>query len=159
MSDNPGKIWEAIVEDWLVTHGICYDRIPDQVSKLKGSKNVCDYDAYIYPHLYYIECKECASPRFNMLQNIEEYQWFELLKRDQFPGVRAGYAIWMSGEQKAFWVSSFALNLYYTAGIKSVTCDDLQRVGIELKLYQKVSRWYLETFLDVVEDSITQVGF
>ena len=80
MADNLGKVWEDIVEEWLLQNRICYDRIPDQMSGRKGSKNVCDYDAYIYPHIYYIECKECASPRFNMLQNIDEYQWIPMSK-------------------------------------------------------------------------------
>jgi len=155
MAIDPGKEWEDIVETWLAESKICYDRIHDQMSGKAGSKNVCDYDAYLYPHLYYIECKECASPRFDMLSRISEYQWTELLKKDKFPGVRAGYAIWMKGDQRAFWVSSLALELYYTAGIKSVTSDDLARIGVELTLYKKVTRWYLGAFLDVVECRMT----
>jgi hypothetical protein len=157
MAENRGKEWEGIVEEWLESNHICYDRIHDQVSHLKGSKNVCDYDAYIYPHIYYIECKECASSTFNMLQNIDEYQWFEMLKKDKFPGVRAGYVIWMLCENRAFWVSPLQLDLYYAAGKKSVTVADLERVGIELNLYQKRTNWYLETLLDVVEEKLAQV--
>ena len=74
MADNLGKVWEDIVEEWLQQNNICYDRIHDQMSGKKGSKNVCDYDAYIYPHIYYIECKECASPRCcRTLTNINGY--------------------------------------------------------------------------------------
>lgn len=158
MADNLGKDWEDIVEEWLQQNNICYDRIPDQMSGRKGSKNVCDYDAYIYPHIYYIECKECASPRFNMLQNIDEYQWIRMLEKDLIPGVRAGYVIWMSGEQRAFWVSPLTLDLYYSAGKKSVTVEDLEVSGVELKLYLKRTRWHLETGLDVVEEYLAQVN-
>lgn len=158
MADNLGKVWEDIVEEWLVQNDICYDRIHDQMSGRKGSKNVCDYDAYIYPHMYYIECKECASSRFNMLQNIDEYQWVHMLKKDLIPGVRAGYVIWMSGEQRAFWVSPLTLDLYYSAGKKSVTVEDLEAGGIELKLYMKRTCWHLETCLDVVEEYLAQVN-
>lgn len=158
MADNLGKVWEDIVEEWLQQNNICYDRIPDQMSGRKGSKNVCDYDAYIYPHIYYIECKECASPRFNMLQNIDEYQWIRMLEKDLIPGVRAGYVIWMSGEQRAFWVSPLTLDLYYSAGKKSVTVEDLEVSGVELKLYMKRTRWHLETCLDVVEEYSAQMN-
>ena len=158
MADNLGKVWEDIVEEWLQQNNVCYDRIPDQMSGRKGSKNVCDYDAYIYPHIYYMECKECASPRFNMLQNIDEYQWIRMLEKDLIPGVRAGYVIWMSGEQRAFWVSPLTLDLYYSAGKKSVTVEDLEVSGVELKLYLKRTRWHLETCLDVVEEYLAQVN-
>lgn len=156
MADNLGKVWEDIVEEWLVQNNVCYDRIHDQMSGKKGSQNVCDYDAYIYPHIYYIECKECASSLFNMLQNISEYQWINMLKKDTFPGVRAGYVIWMSGDRRAFWVSPLALNLYYSAGKKSVTVTDLEEIGIELTLYVKRTKWHLETLLDIVEDNLAQ---
>lgn len=159
MADNLGKSWEDIVEDWLKVNGICYDRIPDQMTMKKGSKNTCDYTAYIFPHLYYIECKECASSRFNMLQNISEHQWIKMLEKDRFPGVRAGYIIWMSSDNRAFWVSPLLLELYYTAGKKSITVEDLEQIGIELKLYMKRTRWHLETMLDVVEERLGQVNY
>lgn len=157
MANNLGKVWEGIVEEWLTLNNICYDRIPDQMSGKKNSKNVCDYDAYIYPHLYYLECKECASARFNMLQNITEYQWVNMLKKDTVPGVRAGYVIWMSSAQRAFWVSPLLMELYYTAGRKSLTVADLEVIGIELKLFRKRTCWHLETFLDEVERYLTRV--
>ena len=158
MANNLGKEWEDIVEEWLKENNICYDRIHDQMSGKKGSTNVCDYDAYIYPHMYYLECKECASSLFNMLQNISEYQWIRMLQKDTFPGVRAGYVIWMSGANRAFWVSPLTLNLYYSAGKKSVSVGDLEAGGIELTLYQKRTRWHLETLLDVVEQHLAQVN-
>lgn len=158
MAENLGKPWEGIVEEWLELNGICYDRIHDQMSGNKGSTNVCDFDAYIYPHMYYIECKECASPTFNMLQNISQYQWLEMLKKDMFPGVRAGYVIWMSQANRAFWVSPLMLALHYTAGNKSVTVVDLENDGIELTLFKKRTRWHLGTFLDVVEEQLALVG-
>lgn len=155
MADNLGKEWEDIVEEWLQHSGVCYDRIHDQMSGHKGSQNVCDYDAYIFPHMYYIECKECASSTFNMLQNITEFQWINMLKKDKVPGVRAGYAIWMSEARRAFWISPLMLELHYTAGKKSVTVVDLENDGIELTLYLKRTKWHLETFLDVIEERLT----
>lgn len=158
MAYNLGKEWEDIVEEWLKENNICYDRIHDQMSGKKGSTNVCDYDAYIYPHMYYLECKECASSLFNMLQNISEYQWIHMLQKDIFSGVRAGYVIWMSRENRAFWISPLTLDLYYSAGKKSVSVDDLEAGGIELTLYQKRTKWHLETLLDVVEQHLAQVN-
>ena len=81
-----------------------------------------------------------------------------MLQKDTFPGVRAGYVIWMSGANRAFWVSPLTLNLYYSAGKKSVSVDDLEAGGIELTLYQKRTRWHLETLLDVVEQHLAQVN-
>lgn len=157
MADNLGKEWEGIVENWLERHNVCFDRIPDQMSGRKGSKNVCDYTAYIYPHAYYLECKECASNSFNMLQNISEHQWTKMLEKDMFPGVRAGYVIWFSGEHRAFWVSPYMLELAFSTGKKSVTADDLNRLGIELNLTLVRTKWHLNTFLDKVEEVLARV--
>lgn len=159
MADNQGKLWEDIVKEWLEQNNVCYDRIHDQMTGKKGSQNVCDFDAYIFPHIYYLECKECKSTLFNMLQNISEYQWIHMLEKDSFPGVRAGYVIWMQCENRAFWVSPLALNLYYSAGKKSVSVDDLVAVGIELELYQKRTRWHLGTLLDVIEQELSTGEF
>jgi len=93
-----------------------------------------------------------------MLQNIDEYQWIHMLEKDLIPGVRAGYVIWMSGEQRAFWVSPLTLDLHYSAGKKSITVDDLEVSGVELKLYMKRTCWHLETCLDVVEEYLAQVN-
>lgn len=159
MSSELGKEWEGMVKEWLEQHNICFDRIHDQMSGLKGSKNVCDFDAYIYPHMYYIECKECAGDRFDMLHNIDENQWIKMLKKDREPGVRAGYVIWMSKTNRAFWVSPLKFDLYYSAGIKSLIIQDLEQIGIEFRLFQKNTKWHLETFLDVVEERLNQASY
>lgn len=154
MSENLGKLWEDMVKEWLISNNICHDRIPDQESGKKNSKNVCDFVAYVFPHIYYIECKESTADLFDMKHNISEYQWIHMLEKDRFRGVRAGYVIWMSKFNKAYWVSPFALNLYYTAGKKSISIDDLYNAGIELTLFKKRTNWHLQTLLDVVEQHI-----
>ena len=80
---NDGKPFEERVAANLKKYGICYDRIHDQMSGLKGSTNPCDFTAYRYPTLLYIECKSCGEEKFDMLKAIRENQWTELLKKDK----------------------------------------------------------------------------
>lgn len=129
---NDGKPFEQRVEKNFKKYGICYDRIHDQMSGLKGSTNICDYIAYLYPNIYYIECKSCSADKFNMLSMIRENQWKGLLDKDIIPGTRAGYLVWMSKYKQLYWLSAFSADIWYKSGIKSLSIEDFNRIGIKI---------------------------
>jgi len=60
MAENEhGKKAEGKIKEWLnrPDDGYSFDRIPDQVSGMYGSSNICDFELYKYPYKYYIESK------------------------------------------------------------------------------------------------------
>lgn len=153
MTDNPGKLFESWTEENFQQFGVCYDRIHDQVSGLLGSDNVCDFDVYEYPNMFYIECKETQEERFDMLHGIRQYQWLKLLKKDKYPGVRAGYLIWMAHYSRLFWVTSCKAKYYYQAGHKSLTIEDLERIGVEIPARQVRNKWKFDNIIEYIKKS------
>lgn len=139
---NDGKPFEERVANNLKNFGIDYQRLHDQMTGLKGSTNPCDFIAYLYPNLYYIECKSCAADDFDMLNMITEYQWVELEKKDMVPGTRAGYLIWMAKYSRLFWISAFAAVHYYKSGEKHLIIPDFERVGIEIEARLSRDKWH-----------------
>ena len=75
MAETLGKKAEAKIREWLdkPSEDYCFDRIPDQTSGYFGSSNICDFDCYKYPFMYYIESKETENDRweFNQLSDIQ----------------------------------------------------------------------------------------
>lgn len=71
--------------------GVSIDRIPDQVSRFKGSNNIADFVAYKYPHQYYFECKTIEG---GTLPFTNITQWQDLLEKSRVPGIIAGVVVW-----------------------------------------------------------------
>lgn len=157
MTDNPGKQFEELTKENFEQFGICYDRIHDQVSGLLGSDNVCDFDVYDYPHLFYIECKETKDVKFDMLHNIRQYQWIKLLKKDKYPGVRAGYLIWMTHYHRLFWVTSCKAKYYYEAGHKTLSIKDLETIGVEIPARKVRDKWKFDNIIECIKKSSSTV--
>lgn len=98
---NCGKKFEELVErDLKKVEGLTIDRLPDQMSGMYGSSNVCDFIAYRYPHIYYIECKATKNNAFN----ISELSQYDKLKtKIGIPGVRCGVLVWFYNLNKIRW--------------------------------------------------------
>lgn len=88
MAETLGKKAEAKIREWLdkPSEDYCFDRIPDQTSGYFGSSNICDFDCYKYPYMYYIESKETEHDRweFNQLSDIQREGLYD---KSQIPGV------------------------------------------------------------------------
>ena len=65
MAETIGKKAEKKVKEWLdrPQDGYCFDRLPDQMTGLYGSKNPCDFTLFKYPEMYYIESKATEANR------------------------------------------------------------------------------------------------
>lgn len=65
--DGLGKKAEAKIRQWLdrPNDGYAFDRIPDQMSGLFGSKNICDFTCFKSPYMFYIESKATYEDRFD----------------------------------------------------------------------------------------------
>lgn len=103
INDLLGKKAEAKIQKWLdlPEKDYCFDRIPDQVSGLYGSKNICDFDFYKYPYMYYIESKATYEDRFNFSM-ITEYQYDNLLKKSKLAGVFGLVIVLFASHKRAF---------------------------------------------------------
>ena len=109
------KVFEDITRKSLEAEQAIVDRLPDQMSGNLGSVNPGDFLAYKYPNLYYIECKSCTQPVFDIKSHISESQWLILLRkaRLEFPGVYVGYLLWFTESHKVFWISAKNMKIIY----------------------------------------------
>lgn len=103
--DKLGKKAEQKIREWLnrPEAGYSLDRIPDQMTGYLGSRNICDFDCYKYPNMYYIESKATGHDRFEFNQ-ISDIQRNGLLAKSKIAHVKAGIIILFAEAQRAFWV-------------------------------------------------------
>lgn len=90
-----GKEFERqVFKNFSEVKEISIDRIPDQVTKYKGSSsNICDFIVYSKPNLIYLECKTVHGATLPF-SNIRENQWNGLLEKSKIDGVIAGIMCW-----------------------------------------------------------------
>lgn len=94
MAINRGKQFESVIKKCFERVENCsVDRLHDQMSGFKGSKNICDFIVYKYPRQFYIECK-AVHGSILPFSDITDNQWKGLLKKSEISGVIAGIICW-----------------------------------------------------------------
>lgn len=95
MAVNRGKNFEKVVkESFLKIPDVFIYRLTDQQSRYKGSSNPCDFIVYKKDNpLILLECKSCHKKSFPF-NNISDFQYSELLKYSDIPGLLCGFLIW-----------------------------------------------------------------
>lgn len=122
-----GKNFESICAIQLQEQGFYVQRIPDQMSFLKGSKNPCDYIAYKYPYMFLLEMKTTAGSSLP-LRNISEFQMKSLNDCFLTRGVIGLYFVWFYDKN----VTLAVLGDYITnLDKKSIRYDDPNCIVIE----------------------------
>ena len=92
-------------------------RIPDQLSGLKNSNNICDFICYNNSILWLVECKghKGASIPF---ENISQYE--KMSQCVGMQGVRAGIVLYLYDKDKVFYVPVSTITQMKKDGKKSV---------------------------------------
>lgn len=102
MPVNYGKAFESkFKEDFLKVEGASLDRLYDPVGGFHGIKNICDFIGYIYPNIFYIECKSHQGNTFP-ISKLTQYD--KLLTKVGVHGVRAGVVLWMIDHNKVLYI-------------------------------------------------------
>lgn len=128
-----GKKFEEIFKEAIQqVPNVSIDRIHDQTTRYKGSKNVSDFITYKYPRQYYFECKttSCTSLSFD---NIT--QWQALLEKSRIYGVSAGVVIWFYAKDVTIFVDIRLLECMRQEGYKSISYDE------HWSLDERISDW------------------
>lgn len=102
-----GKKAEAKIKEWLnrPEAGYSCDRIYDQLSGFYGSSNICDFDCYKYPYMYYIESKATYADRFDFSM-LTDVQRNGLVQKDKIEGVYGIVIVLFAEYQRAFILSA-----------------------------------------------------
>ena len=93
MGLNRGKQFEKkFASDFLKIESSSLDRLYDVTSGYKSISQISDFIGYIYPNIFYLECKTHKGNTFP-LTNLTQYE--KLLPKVGIKGVRVGMILWM----------------------------------------------------------------
>lgn len=125
MANNKGKAFEQkLREDFLKIPGSSIDRLYDPVGGLHGINNICDFIGYVFPCIYYLECKSIQGNTFP-LKNLKQ---FDKLKSKKFiKGVRAGVVIWYINHDRVIYVPIITFEKIKNDGLKSIGIKTIDR--------------------------------
>lgn len=140
MSDDLGKKAEKKIRDWLdrPEDGYDFNRIPDQLTGQFGSKNICDFDLYIYPNHYYIESKATIHDRFDFSM-ITDYQYESLLKKSQIRGCYGLIIVLFASYQRAFILKIQDIDKLINEGKKSLNITKIDKWTIPYREIETIS--------------------
>lgn len=157
-SVNRGKDFEASLRKQLEK---VFDvtRIADNTAGYMGGRNICDFIAYSFPHLYYLELK---STKGNTLpfSNITDTQFSGLLEKERVLGVGAGYIIWFLEKDKTFFVSAGLANTLRMGGAKSIHINALEELSSQdMRCYElegTKKRVFFDYNIEKLEESLEE---
>ena len=103
MNDGLGKDAEKKISKWLdrPDEGYDIDRVPDQMSGLFGSKNICDFTLFHSPNYYYLESKATYEDSFKFSM-LTEYQYNNLLVKSKIQNVFGLVVVLFASYKRAF---------------------------------------------------------
>ena len=87
------------------------------MSGYKSIKQIADYIGYIYPNIFYLECKSHAGASIPM-RNITQYD--NLCKKIGIKGVRSGIVLWLTEKDKIFYIPASTIKKMKEDGEKSI---------------------------------------
>lgn len=110
--------------DFLKLEGVSLDRLFDPVGGYVGIKNICDFIAYKYPNIFYIECKSCNDNTWNFA-NYSQYE--KQLCKVGIKGVRVGVVLWMIKHDTVVYLPTKTIQQMKADNKKSFNIKDLQK--------------------------------
>jgi hypothetical protein len=88
MAENYGKAFEQrFKRDFSKLPNSSIDRIYDTTNGFRGIKNICDFIGYVFPNIFYLECKSIKGNTFP-LTNLKQYD--KLIVKSGIKGVICG---------------------------------------------------------------------
>lgn len=118
MAKNYGKEFEAkFKEDFLKLENSTIDRLYDVTTGYKSITQVADYIGYVYPNIFYCECKSHKGASIPM-GNITQYD--KLKDKIGIPGVRAGVILWLTEKDKVLYIPMSTVKQLKGQGEKSI---------------------------------------
>ena len=143
MAVNRGKQWEAkLKEDFSKMSGAYIYRVPDQLGGLKGQTGICDFIAYKFPKIFFIEAKTILGNTFP-LTNFTQFD--KLMSIPNIQGVHRGVMLWFQDHQRVLYVPLLTIAKMKQDGKKSVNIRTIDQDGYN---YLNIPSIQKRVFLD-----------
>ena len=128
MARDRGKAFETkFKEDFQKLEHSSVDRLYDVMSGYKAIKQVSDFIAYLYPNIFYIECKSHNGASIP-IANITQYE--SLKTKVDIKGVRSGVVLWLYEKDKVFYIPTKTITQMINDGEKSIGIRHLDKYRI-----------------------------
>ncbi len=127
LSNELGKKAERVIAAWLdrPQEGYCFDRIPDQMTGMRGSTNICDFTLFKQPNFYYIESKSTYEDRFDFALVTQRNDMVKKAIMKQ--GVYGYLIILFASYQRAFIIDILDFDEACKQGIKSINIKKIDK--------------------------------
>lgn len=149
MAVNRGKQFEEkFKQDFSSIPNSSVDRLYDVTTGYKNIKQVCDFIAYLYPTIFYIECKSHKGASLP-LSNITQYD--NLKKKVGIKGVRSGVILWLYEKDKVLYIPTRTITQLKQDGEKSVGIrhlddyDIFEIPSVKKRVFMDTDYTYLQT--------------
>lgn len=151
MSNNYGKAFEKkFKEDWLKVPNSDITRLYDITNGFKSISNVSDFIGYIFPFIYYLECKSTQGNTFPLGRLTQN---FELSKKMGKLGENPGVIIWFIDHQKVCYVPIEEIKRLESLDYKSV---NVKMIGdSNFNVYEipgKPKRTFIDSDYSIMKD-------
>lgn len=129
MAKNYGKEFEQkFKQDFLKLNESSIDRLYDTMNGYKSIKQVADFIGYVYPNIFYIECKSHRGASIPM-GNITQYD--NLKSKVGIKGVRSGVVLWLIDKDLVLYVPTATITQLKEKGEKSIGVRHLEDYNIK----------------------------
>ena len=150
MAVNKGKAWEAKFKtDFMKSFPDgSIDRLYDPVGGYYGINNICDFIAYDFPQIYYLELK---SHKGNTFPFTCLPQYDKLTSKVGIKGVRAGVVLWFIDHDQVIYAPISTITKMKNDGKKSINVKELDDYHL-IKLPGQRKRVFVECDYRVLKD-------
>jgi penicillin-binding protein-related factor A (putative recombinase) len=135
---NGGKQFEVDFKTSAENQNVDINRIYDNVGGYAGIKNICDFIAYQYPNIFYLELK-CYSGKSIPVNAVTDHQYTGLLKKSKISGAVAGVILRYEDFTRAFFIEINKFQEYKedNSRPKSIPIEWAEDNGIELPVLKQ----------------------
>lgn len=124
MATNYGKEFEQqFQKDTSQIPNLFVLRLPDQQSGYFGtSQNICDFIAYKYPRIYFLELKSIKGNTFPF-SNFKQFN--KMMNLPVYDGIRKGLIVWFREHDRVIFFDISTIDKMIQDGLKSININKL----------------------------------
>ena len=154
MALSRGKQFEdKLKSDFSKVPGSHIERIYDNVSGYKSIRGRSDFIGYIFPNMFFLECK---SHKGNTFPFAELRQYEDLLEVSGIHGIRCGVVLWMIDHDLVVYIPISTVKKMRNNDKKSFNVKDLENGEYKIiKIPSKKKRVFMDSdyrILTTLED-------
>lgn len=139
MAESIGKKAEKKIKEWLdrPEEGYCFDRIPDPIGGYFGQRNICDFQCFKSPDMWFIESKATEHDRFDFSM-LSEVQYYGLLEKAKIDHVHGIVIVLFVTYQRAFILDIRDIDQLNKQGKKSLNIKKIDKWEIHYREIQTI---------------------